>query len=159
MRFNALKKINFSKLTKISDTPHSISLGFAIGVFMAFNPFIGFHIILALFFSWLLGANYFSSVLGTFIGTPITYPLMWIFSILVGGIFFNIGIVNFSDFEKVSFYSWEFFDLIKPFFWAFIAGSTILGFISGFLSYFLTKKIIIFYRKRKSKRKQKLNNE
>ena len=153
MRLNTLKKINFSKLTKISDTPHSISLGFAIGVVMAFNPLIGFHIILALFFSWLFNANYFSSVLGTFIGTPITYPVMWLLSILVGGFFFDIGNVNFSDFEKISFYSWEFFYLIKPFFWAFIVGSTILGLISGFLSYFLTKKIVIFYRKRKFKRK------
>ena len=43
-----LRKINFSKLIKISDTPHSISLGFSIGVFASFTPLIGVHIILAL---------------------------------------------------------------------------------------------------------------
>ena len=42
MRYSKLKKINLLKLIKISDTPHSISLGFAIGVFSAFTPLIGF---------------------------------------------------------------------------------------------------------------------
>ena len=42
------RKINFSKLIKISDTPHSISLGFSIGVFVSFTPLIGIHIIIAL---------------------------------------------------------------------------------------------------------------
>ena len=82
-----LRKINFSKLIRISDTPHSISLGFSIGVFASFNPFLGVHIIIAIFISWLLKANYFSSILGTFIGTPLTYPFIWIASLYVGNVF------------------------------------------------------------------------
>ena len=114
MRYNKLKNINFSKLIKISDTPHSISLGFAIGVFSAFTPLIGFHIAIAIFFSWLVNANYLSSVVGTFAGTPITYPFMWISSILIGNMFISVDEFNEDLFENISFYSWDFFLLIKP---------------------------------------------
>jgi len=151
MKYYKLKNINFSKLIKISDTPHSISLGFAIGVFSAFTPLIGFHIAIAIFFSWLVNANYLSSVIGTFIGTPITYPFMWISSILIGSIFLSVDGLDNELFENISFYSWDFFLLIKPFIWPFIIGSTFLGLISSFLSYFLVKKLVILYRKRKLK--------
>ncbi|MEC7381287.1 MAG: DUF2062 domain-containing protein [Pseudomonadota bacterium] len=154
MKYYKFKNINFSKLIKISDTPHSISLGFAIGVFSAFTPLIGLHIVIAIFFSWLVNANYLSSVAGTFIGTPITYPFMWISSILVGNIFFSVDNLNKDLFENFSFYSWDFFLLIKPFLWSFVIGSTVLGLISSFLSYFLLKKLVILYRKRKLKVKK-----
>lgn len=154
MKYYKFKNINFSKLIKTSDTPHSISLGFAIGVFSAFTPLIGLHIVIAIFFSWLVNANYLSSVAGTFIGTPITYPFMWISSILVGNIFFSVDNLNKDLFENFSFYSWDFFLLIKPFIWSFVIGSTVLGLISSFLSYFLLKKLVILYRKRKLKVKK-----
>ena len=154
MKYYKFKNINFSKLIKISDTPHSISLGFAIGVFSAFTPLIGLHIVIAIFFSWLVNANYLSSVAGTFIGTPITYPFMRISSILVGNIFFSVDNLNKDLFENFSFYSWDFFLLIKPFIWSFVIGSTVLGLISSFLSYFLLKKLVILYRKRKLKVKK-----
>tara|TARA_B100000029_G_scaffold462816_1_gene495620 strand:+ start:2719 stop:3192 length:474 start_codon:yes stop_codon:yes gene_type:complete len=154
MRYSKLKNINLLKLIKISDTPHSISLGFAIGVFLAFTPLIGFHIAIAIFFSWLVNANYLSSVAGTFVGTPITYPFIWISSILVGNMFISVDEFNKNLFENISFYSWDFFLLIKPFMWSFVIGSTFLGLISSFSSYFLLKKLIILYRKRKLKIKK-----
>ena len=154
MKYYKFKNINFSKLIKISDTPHSISLGFAIGVFSAFTPLIGLHIVIAIFFSWLVNANYLSSVAGTFIGTPITYPFMWISSILVGNIFFSVDNLNKDLFENFSFYSWDFFLLIKPFIWSFVIGSTVLGLISSFLSHFLLKRLVILYRRRKLKVKK-----
>ncbi len=154
MRYSKLKNINFSKLIKISDTPHSISLGFAIGVFLAFTPLIGFHIAIAIFFSWLVNANYLSSVTGTFVGTPITYPFMWVSSILIGNMFISVDEFNKDLFENISFYSWNFFLLIKPFIWSFVIGSTVLGLISSFLSYFLLKRLVILYRRRKLKVKK-----
>ena len=149
MRYSKYKNINFSKLIKISDTPHSISLGFAIGVFSAFTPLIGLHIVIAIFFSWLVNANYLSSVVGTFVGTPITYPFMWISSILIGNMFISVDEFNKNLFENISFYSWDFFLLIKPFISSFVIGSTVIVLISSFSSYFLLKKLVILYRKKK----------
>ena len=98
------RKINFSKLIRISDTPHSISLGFSIGVFASFNPLIGVHIIIAIFISWLLKANYFSSILGTFIGTPLTYPFIWIVSLYVGNVFIPVEDFDLSLLQKIKDY-------------------------------------------------------
>ena len=148
-----LRKINFSKLIKISDTPHSISLGFSIGVFASFTPLIGAHIILAILLSWILKANYFSSVLGTFIGTPLTYPFIWFSSLYVGNIFIPIEDFNLIELGNSSFYSLEILSNIKPLIPSFLIGGLLVGLISAFLSYFFVKKSIIFYRNKKRLRK------
>ena len=145
-----LRKINFSKLIKISDTPHSISLGFSIGVFASF---IGVHIILAILLSWILKANYFSSVLGTFIGTPLTYPFIWFSSLYVGNIFIPIEDFNLIELGNSSFYSLEILSNIKPLIPSFLIGALMVGLASAFLSYFFVKKSIIFYRNKKRLRK------
>ena len=38
----------WKRLIRIPESPHSISLGFSIGVFIAFSPFIGLHTVLSL---------------------------------------------------------------------------------------------------------------
>ena len=144
-----VRKFNFSKLIRISDTPHSISLGFSIGVFASFNPFIGVHIIIAIFISWLLKANYFSSILGTFIGTPLTYPFIWIVSLYVGNVFIPVEDFDLSLLGKSSLYSLEFLSKIKPLIPSFLIGGLLVGLATAFLSYFFVKKLIIFYRKKK----------
>ncbi len=148
-----LRKINFSKLIRISDTPHSISLGFSIGVFTSFTPLIGVHIILAILLSWILKANYFSSVVGTFIGTPLTYPFIWFASLYVGNIFIPIEDFNLIDLGESSFYSLEILSNIKPLIPSFLIGGILVGLASAFLSYFFVKKSIIFYRNKKRLRK------
>ena len=135
-----LRKINFSKLIKISDTPHSISLGFSIGVFASFTPLIGVHIILAILLSWILKANYFSSVLGTFIGTPLTYPFIWFSSLYVGNIFIPIEDFNLIELGNSSFYSLEILSNIKPLIPSFLIGALMVGLASAFLSYIFAKK-------------------
>ena len=154
-----LRKINFSKLIRISDTPHSISLGFSIGVFASFTPLIGAHIILAIILSWALKANYFSSVLGTFIGTPLTYPFIWFVSLYVGNIFIPIEDFNLIELGESSFYSLEILSNIKPLMPSFLIGGILVGLASAFLSYFFVKKLIIFYRNKKRLRKGISNDE
>ncbi len=153
-----LSKINFSRLIRISDTPHSIALGFSIGVFASFNPMIGVHIIIALFLSWVLQANYFSAILGTFIGNPLTYPLIWIVSLYIGSIFVPVKDFNLSNLAETSFYSLEFLLNVRPFIPSFLIGGLLVGLATAFLSYFCVKKLIIFYRKKKRMKKGNFND-
>ena len=71
---------NFSyfwkRLIRIPDTSYSISMGFSIGFFIAFTPFFGLHFIISGIISWLLKVNIFSSIIGNFFGSFISYPLM-----------------------------------------------------------------------------------
>jgi uncharacterized protein (DUF2062 family) len=72
------------RLRRLSDTPHAVALGFAIGVFSAFTPFIGTHLVMAMLLAWVIGGSIVGAVLGTFLGNPLTYPLIWYVTYRVG---------------------------------------------------------------------------
>ena len=44
-------------LMAIADTPHSIALGSAIGIFFGFTPLVGLKTLLSIFFAWLTRSN------------------------------------------------------------------------------------------------------
>ena len=67
-------------------SPHAIALGFAIGAFAAVTPYIGTHLMMAALLSWAIGGSIVASVLGTFVGNPLTYPLLWYASYEVGNV-------------------------------------------------------------------------
>ena len=129
----------WKRLTRIPDSPHSISLGFSIGVFFAFSPFLGLHTVLSIFFSWVFRANILSSIIGTFTGNPITYPLMWAFAIGIGG-FLSENID--SDYERIGLFNIFETDFLA----SFLIGSLILGLLFGVSSYFIIKYCIVIFK-------------
>ena len=58
-------------------TPHAVAAGVAAGAFTSFTPFIGLHFIIAFVLAWLIRGNLLASALGTFVGNPFTFPLIW----------------------------------------------------------------------------------
>ena len=52
------------KLHAITDTPHAIALGFALGVFFGFLPLFGLKTLLAILFAWLLRSSKLAAVIG-----------------------------------------------------------------------------------------------
>ena len=130
----------WKRIVRIPDSPHSIAMGFSIGVFVAFTPFLGFHTILSIFIAWVLGANIISSLIGTFLGNPITYPLMWTFSYALGSFFFNAQSINYEKIEFSNFMEIDFFI-------SFFLGSSILGFLFAISGYFLIKYSLIMFKK------------
>jgi uncharacterized protein (DUF2062 family) len=67
----------FKRIIRITATPHAIAAGVAAGVFSSFTPFMGLHILLALAIAWLIAGNLAAAALGTFVGNPLTFPLIW----------------------------------------------------------------------------------
>ena len=65
------------RLIRLSDSSHNIGLGIAIGMGVSFTPLLGTHFIQAGIIAWLLRANIFSAMIGTFIGNPWTFPFFW----------------------------------------------------------------------------------
>ncbi len=74
---------------------------------------------------------------------------MWVASMSIGSIFLEGEKLTSDYFKDISIYSWDFLNLIKPFLFPFLFGSIILGSLSAILSYYLVKKLVITYRKRK----------
>jgi uncharacterized protein (DUF2062 family) len=72
------------RLGRLPASRHAIALGLAVGVFAAFQPVLGFQMLLAGALAWLLGASVGAAILGTFVGSPVTWPLMWLASYHLG---------------------------------------------------------------------------
>ena len=72
------------RLKRIPDTPHKISLGMCCGIFASFTPLFGLHFLIAGLLSYVLRANVLASLIGTFIGNPITFPIITVFNLKLG---------------------------------------------------------------------------
>src|SRR4029078_12700288 len=74
------------RLRRLSDSPHAVALGFAVGVFSAATPFLGTHMVMAALIAWAIGGSIVAAVLGTFLGNPLTYPLLWYSTYQIGNL-------------------------------------------------------------------------
>lgn len=64
------------RVRRLPDPPHRIARGIFAGVFVSFTPFVGIHIFIAGILSLLVRANPFAAMITTFIGNPLTFPLI-----------------------------------------------------------------------------------
>ena len=128
---------NFSyywkRLIRIPDTSFSISMGFSIGFFIAFTPFFGLHFIISGIISWLLKVNIFSSIIGNFFASFISYPLM------AFGMFF---ISNENNADGWFNYFVYFAKTTLPIF----SGILIIGLVLSFICYFLVNYVIEVFK-------------
>lgn len=70
-------------------TPHTIALGFAVGIFVALTPTVGFQMILGALFAHLLGANRLIAAALAWITNPLTIVPIYYFNYQVGLIFIH----------------------------------------------------------------------
>ena len=63
-------RTTFRRLLALDDPPERTALAFAIGVFIAFSPFLGLHTILATLIAFLCRFNKLAIYTGTFINNP-----------------------------------------------------------------------------------------
>jgi len=92
------------KICKLNDTPHSIALGTAIGVFVAFTPTVGFQmlIVLALAFATqsMFRFNRMAALVAVYLSNPFTMvPIYW-FNYRIGTIFLTKS-VSYQEFSKL----------------------------------------------------------
>lgn len=64
------------RLRRLPDPAHRISRGIAAGVFVCFTPFFGLHFLSAALLAWVIRGNILAALLATFVGNPVTFPLI-----------------------------------------------------------------------------------
>ena len=150
------------RLQRLKSSPHRIGLGAAIGVFAIFTPFIGIQLLTAGIISWVVRGSVVASVLASFAGNPLTYPLIWLStfnlgSALIGGET-SLRIV---DLQSKAAELWDGLgalspDLVAaaleglwPLFKPMIIGSLPLGGFAAFATYMSVKKMIAASNARK----------
>jgi uncharacterized protein (DUF2062 family) len=141
------------RLRRLSDTPHAVALGFAIGVFTAVTPFLGTHMVLAALLAWVIGGSVVAALLGTFVGNPLTYPLFWYSTYEVGNLMLrgetSERSIDLSGgiFQKSLEQLWP---ILKPM----TLGSIPVGLALAALSYVFVKPMVDAYKHRRRRELQ-----
>ncbi|WP_370931613.1 DUF2062 domain-containing protein [Bartonella sp. DGB1] len=149
--WNKIIKSYWEPLLRLKTSPHKIALGVAIGVFFAFSPFFGFHIFLAVLFTWFFSANITAAVIGTTVSNPLTLPIMLSACYHVGKYFFNVLDINVKN-EEISNLSvshiWQMLQTLDfYYFWDSIFryimfGSLFLGILFAIIFYLLVLSLV-----------------
>jgi len=147
-------KLIYLKMLRINDPPERIARGAAIGVCMGVLPTFGAGIVLSFFFALLLRANKGAAVLGSFIMNPLTSPLFWTASIIIG------SVITGQDYAAIMAVV-EKNGILLGAGWAyavFLAGNLIVTSAATVVAYFLVKWAVVKHRERKAQRRLERNN-
>lgn len=72
------------RVLRVNATPYAIGIGVACGAFASFTPLIGLHFLVAFGVTYVLRGNMIAAALGTAVGNPLTFPLIWASTFRVG---------------------------------------------------------------------------
>ena len=135
---------------QLNDTPHRLALAFAVGVFIAFSPTFGLHILTCLIVAWAFRLSKLVLITATFINNPWTIVPMYGFCIWFGSKIMGreIGMPQIAWNELTLSGAYV---VIKPFFWPFVTGTLVVGGIAAVISYFLIYRLVVRYRKLEGK--------
>jgi uncharacterized protein len=82
------------RLIRVGGRPRPLALGLAVGIFVAVLPIPGLQMVLAALLAWLVGGNGGAAAVATFAANPITYPIFWIASYLLGATLLGTPVGN-----------------------------------------------------------------
>jgi uncharacterized protein (DUF2062 family) len=156
----------FRRLLAIDDPPERTALAFAIGVFIAFSPFLGLHTIMATAVAFLFRFNKIAIYTGTFLNNPFfTLVPIIIVSYAVGALILgrplSIPEEGLELLQNPRIFSGDYYRLLFiqswNIVWPFSVGATALSVVCSLLAYPLTLRLLRAYGRRKNQ--SKLNTD
>lgn len=134
-------KERFNKILSLDSHPRHIALGFAVGVFISFTPFFGIHTPLAIAAAFIFRLNKLTCITGAWVNTPITIIPVLGLSYKLGTVLLGKppGALNIRSLEWAA---------LKVHAEAIMLGSSIIGFLSAVIGYFLCYWLIVRFRKK-----------
>ena len=139
------------RVLRLNGSPHTVAIGFAAGLCVAWSPLFGLHYVLAIALAFLVSGNVLAAVLGTTIGNPLTLPAMWALDYKVGEIILGLQAkpkpphILHNLAEKSFAAVWP---ILKPLFF----GSIPLGIVSAVISYFIVRLAVQTYQEARRQR-------
>lgn len=146
-------KYGGKRVLRITASPHAVAAGLAVGIFSAFTPFFGFHLIIAIVLAYFLAGNIAAAALGTTLANPLTLPFIW-------GSTYELGrFVMSGDIESApplhlghALQTMKFGEVWAPVLKPMLFGSTILGAFFAVIAYFVTRYAVTAFRRRRLER-------
>lgn len=83
------------KRISVRSSIHSVAAGLSVGWAISFNPMVGTHLLWMIPMSWITGANYIASVIGSLVGNIWTFPAFFYVSYKVGN--FALSLIGLED--------------------------------------------------------------
>jgi len=154
------------RLRRLPDPAHRISRGIFAGVFVSFTPFYGFHFLIAAAVAWGVRGNMLATLLATFVGNPVTFPIIAAISVELGAWMLGLPPVPLpkvvSAFSLASVELWENFkaiftpaaadwsrmaDFFRYVFLPYLVGGIAPGIVVGLLAYYASYPLILSYQR------------
>src|SRR6266516_4602503 len=135
-------------LMTIADTPHSIALGSAIGIFFGFTPLYPLKTLLSIGVAWVSRCNKIAAAIAVTLHDVVIWAMP---AIYVAEYQFGCWILNrpaaqrvhFRQFRLRDFVHWHVFSrFVWPIYWPVFVGSLFLSIPSAILVYFLMRLLI-----------------
>ena len=155
------------RLLQINDTPESIALGTAVGLFLAMTPTVGIQMILMIIVGTVIRANRLAGIIMVYISNPFTLiPIYWA-DYWIGAKLLGKELMAHSDFEDAfegfilqldSVGLWQAstglaetlgWGIVMPMF----LGGAVFGLVLGIPTYPLTLRMVRGHHRRKEHRK------
>lgn len=153
------------RLRRLPDDPGRIARGLAVGVLISFTPLLGFHLLCAGLLAWVVRGSIPAALIGTFVGNPLTFPLISAGSLEVGYLLTaqeeRIPIYRVPrQFSEASAELWRNLESLfspAPMHWEFLhrfwidvflpylVGGSVLGVLAGLLAYGLSLPVLRAY--------------
>ncbi|MCX7888521.1 MAG: DUF2062 domain-containing protein [Rhodobacteraceae bacterium] len=162
------------RVRRLPDAPHRIGRGVFAGVLISFTPLFGFHFLGAAAIAWVICGNILAALLATFIGNPVTMPLIAYGSVELGH--FLLGSESVLTFQEIAdafggatgevwrnlraaftadIAHWENLGLFfRAIFVPYMTGGLILGTIAGVIGHYLTLPVVGAYKARRARKLQ-----
>ncbi len=147
---------------------YSIAAGFASGAAVSVTPFIGLHFLMGFALAWLVRANLLASAIGTIVGNPWTFPLIFALTARLGRWILGHDVIH-----VLPSWSWsgflhapsEYIMAFVPIIWPMLVGSIPLAIVIWIGFYIALRIMVSANRARKQarirarQRQQLLKNE
>lgn len=152
-------------------TAHSIALGVAVGMFVAFLPIVGIQMVVAACAATVVRANRLASIVPVWLTNPLTIPPIYAFTYWIGSLFwggpavaevyawfidFENRLVNSSGWDLTAKFS-EFLAMGRDILVPLSIGGVLVGGVIGLASYPLTLHSVLRFREARqiSRRKRR----
>jgi uncharacterized protein len=138
-------------LLHIHDTPERTAAAFALGVFLGFSPFLGFHTIVGVALAFVFNLNRVAVLLGVYSNLPWIIGGYYALTTIMGAALTGIGLPpdfreRLAQMFELSLYASPFWQelgrLLSPLLLPFIVGSTLGAIVLAAVAYFASRAFL-----------------
>lgn len=137
---------HWHRLTRLGGSPHGVALGFSVGAFASFSPLMGLHIVMAWGIAFAVRGSAVAAVIGTAVGNPLTYPLIWLASYRLGSVMLGRGLNGNGTAQGIELASLGEGAFLQSTLLPMVIGGTTLGVLVGAAAYILVRNGVLNYQ-------------